>query len=332
MLAPLLALAASLFWGSGDLLAGLAGRKASSWSVTLVGHLVGLVTGLALLLAVGRPWPGLSAMVPAFAAGVALAFGAVAYFAALAMGTMSMVAPIASAGATVPIVIGLSRGEQPSALQTLGVVAAVVGVGLAVNGRKRRPLVAGTVEVGASVPPRPPTSEGPQSRLGTGLAVVAAALFGVTLVGFSEAARSDPFWTAVSGRMTSVAVLLVLVSLLRGRSAWFGAVRGAPGGGRTPQTTGADGEAASGRGRVGYGLPPGARLKATAAGLFHLTAATFFAIASTRGLLSLVSVLSSLAAVFTVGLAFLFLGERLERLQSIGVVVALAGVVAIAGG
>lgn len=329
MLAALLAVAASLFWGTGDLLAGVAGRRASSWSVTLVGHGVGLCVGVLVLLFLGRPWPGFEAMLPSLLAGFALAFGAVAYFTALAVGTMSVVAPIASAGAVVPVALGLGRGEQPSMLQAVGVAAAVIGVGLAVYERNARRSVTGTIEVGVSVPlGSRPVSAGPRNRLAALLAVFAAVLFGLTMVGFAETAKYDPLWPAVGGRLMSVAVLLVLVTVLRGRLARLGAARAGLVGSSAPRAAREHPPAAG----VGYWLPAGARLKAVAAGLFHLTAATLFSVASTKGLLSLVSVLSSLASVFTVGLAFLFLRERLERQQLAGVVLALAGVLAIAGG
>jgi len=57
-----------------------------------------------------------------------------------------------------------------------------------------------------------------------------------------------------------------------------------------------------------------------------------FAVASTEGLLSVVSVLSSLYPAVTVLLARLVHGERLRLLQNLGVVAALAGVALIAGG
>ena len=57
-----------------------------------------------------------------------------------------------------------------------------------------------------------------------------------------------------------------------------------------------------------------------------------FAVASTAGLVSLVSVLGSLYPLTTVALAAVVLGERPHRLAQIGVATALAGVVLIAAG
>ena len=44
---------------------------------------------------------------------------------------MSIVGPIISLGTAAPVVVGLSRGERPSALQLVGIVIALGGVSLA---------------------------------------------------------------------------------------------------------------------------------------------------------------------------------------------------------
>ncbi len=49
----------------------------------------------------------------------------------------------------------------------------------------------------------------------------------------------------------------------------------------------------------------------------------------TQGLLSVVAVLSSLYPVVTIRLARVYLHERIERLQQIGIATVLCGVVAI---
>jgi drug/metabolite transporter (DMT)-like permease len=85
---------------------------------------------------------------------------------------------------------------------------------------------------------------------------------------------------------------------------------------------------------VGSTLRVGRRglLPVAAVGLMDVTANALFALASTQGLLALVSVLGSLYPVTTVLLAHVVLGERLTRAQLAGVAVALAGVAALSVG
>lgn len=334
MIAALLALSASVCWGAGDILAGLASRRHDTWGVSLVSQTVGLAAGGSMLVVLGRPWPGWAALLPALLAGVALAGGMLAYFHSLSVGTMSIVAPIASACAVVPVAVGLAGGERPSALQAAGAAAAVAGVMLAVYERDRTASVTGTVEVGASATDR----LRPSSRLAAALAVVAAVSFGVVLVGFARTAAHDPYWPAVGGRMTSVATLAVAARLMRGRRAATAETHIPAGdptgrgltGRRRPSTQLLTGRRWA-RGSRGS-MPARALAGAAIAGLFHLSAATLFSLASVRGLLSLVSVLSSLSAVMVATVAHLFLHERLAGHQRAGVVLALAGVLAIAGG
>lgn len=65
-------------------------------------------------------------------------------------------------------------------------------------------------------------------------------------------------------------------------------------------------------------------------GLLLMAGTLLYLIATSRGQLSLVSVLNATAPVFTVAIGFCFLGERLSRAQTAGVVTALAGIVLIA--
>jgi drug/metabolite transporter (DMT)-like permease len=69
-----------------------------------------------------------------------------------------------------------------------------------------------------------------------------------------------------------------------------------------------------------------------AIGLCDVSANALFALASSRGLLSLVSVLGSLYPIVTVLLAYTFLHERVTRVQLAGIAIALAGIVAVSAG
>jgi drug/metabolite transporter (DMT)-like permease len=65
-------------------------------------------------------------------------------------------------------------------------------------------------------------------------------------------------------------------------------------------------------------------------GLLDTVANGLFVLASQRGYLSIVSVLGSLYPVATILAAYLFLGERITRMQRSGVALALAGIALVA--
>jgi drug/metabolite transporter (DMT)-like permease len=138
-----LALLSSLLWGTSDFLGGTATKRLPAPVVVFFSQLVALIVLVPFALVLGaRPdalWPGV-------AAGLAGVVGLAAFYAALAVGTMGVVAPIAATGAVVPVVVGLARGESPSALQVAGIVVALVGVVLAsgpelTGGASSRPLL-----------------------------------------------------------------------------------------------------------------------------------------------------------------------------------------------
>ncbi len=50
------------------------------------------------------------------------------FYKALAIGTMSIVAPISATNALIPFAVGIAAGERPAAVQLAGVALAAVGV------------------------------------------------------------------------------------------------------------------------------------------------------------------------------------------------------------
>jgi drug/metabolite transporter (DMT)-like permease len=142
-----LALLSSLLWGASDFLGGTATKRLPAGVVVFGSQLVALLVLVPFVLLLGeRPdawWPGV-------AAGLAGVVGLASFYAALSVGTMGVVAPIAATGAAVPVVVGLIRGESPAALQVAGIAVALVGVVLASGpelsgGASSRPLVLAVV-------------------------------------------------------------------------------------------------------------------------------------------------------------------------------------------
>jgi len=130
---------------------------------------------------------------------------------------------------------------------------------------------------------------------GVGLALLAALAFGIFLVAIKYASRPDPLWGVLATRTGSVSALLLLGLAFRSRI-------------RVQRTD---------------------MLPLLTVGVLDVSADVFFAFATTIGLLSIVSILSSLYPVATVILARIVLKERMLRLQQVGIGLALAGVLLI---
>src|SRR5512138_1690107 len=85
MLASLLALLASLSWGTADFWAGLESRKTTAWTAALIGQGVAALALVATLLILGPDTPPPAALAPAVAGGVMGAAGALLQYRALAL-------------------------------------------------------------------------------------------------------------------------------------------------------------------------------------------------------------------------------------------------------
>jgi len=196
MVAVALALGASLAWGCSDFLAGLKTRRLAVLWVLLVSQATGL--GLVLVAAVvsGAPLPGGQAALLAAGAGVAELVGFAALYRALAVGTMSVVAPISALAALLPILVGLAAGQVPTGPQGIGMTLALAGALLA------------SIEIGQA-------GSGRRAATGVGLAVVAALGFGAFFVGTDLAADDGALWAVTINRMAAVGVLVAIVVALR---------------------------------------------------------------------------------------------------------------------
>jgi drug/metabolite transporter (DMT)-like permease len=264
-----LALASSLVWGTSDFYAGLASRRHPAVAV------VGWTQGLALLVIsvvvavrwdtlTWTGWPAWS-----FAAGLTGMSGLVCFYSALSSGTMGVVAPIASLGVVVPVVLGVASGDTPSPWAWVGMLVAIIGVTLASG-----------PELSGDVSPRPVV-----------LAVCAAVGFGLCLFCLDRGARESTLLTLWGMRLTSVTILVVVALVLR------------TAGGVTVRDTPA----------------------LLAIGCGDLLANGLFAFASSRGQVSIASVLGSLYPVVTIVWARVLLDERLKRVQQVGVALAVGG-------
>jgi drug/metabolite transporter (DMT)-like permease len=194
--AILLALGSAITYGIGDFCGGLATRRATAAAVLLWSHVLGF--GLLALgaLAVSSEVTGRDLALGSLG-GLAGAAGVGLLYQALAIGPMSVVAPItALLAAAVPVVAGFAQGERPAAL-------ALGGMGLALAA-----IVLVSAEGGGSL--RPKDLRGVTFALGAGFG------FGLFFVALSYTNDDSGLWPLVTARLTSVTLLTVLV--LAGRT------------------------------------------------------------------------------------------------------------------
>jgi len=131
VLAVVLAFTSSLCWGLADFLGGLQARRRPLVTVLLVAQVAAVALGIAFVVGSADPFPDLGPAALATGAGVAGCAALAAFYRGLAIGTMSIVAPVSATGAAVPVLVGLAEGERPGALQVAGIAVAMIGIVLA---------------------------------------------------------------------------------------------------------------------------------------------------------------------------------------------------------
>jgi len=215
---------------------------------------------------------------------------------------------LAAAGAGVGGAVGLASLYRGMAIGAIGLVAPISAVS---------PVVAIAVDLARGVAPstlqgagivvalagivlasREPVPGGTRVAAGVGLALLAALGFGLFFVGLDAAADESLPWAVAVARGSSCALA-------------FGAVLAT-------------------RTSLGVGAPLVPAI--VAVGLADVAANVLFGLATTRGLLSVVAVLSALYPIVTVALARFFLGEQMSGVQRAGAFTALGGAALIAAG
>jgi uncharacterized membrane protein len=296
-MAILLGLLVALFYGSGDFAGGLAAKRSNTLSVVLAAYglaAVQVATATGVWLLVGEPPdPASKDLALGVASGFVAPVAIGLLYGGLASGRMSVVAPItAVVAAAVPLSWGLLTGERPSAVALAGVVVALVAVGL-ISG-------APTHDDHPEDAPVPPLSGVIPAAVGSGIG------FGVIYVLLGSTTEDAGIWPLVVARPTSVVLTAMAAVLVAART----------GGPRRPLLV-------ASRASLPF---------VAAAGVLDVSANAAYIAATQRGLLSIVAVLSSLYPAATVVLARIVLGERLHRLQLVGLAAAGFGIVAMASG
>ena len=278
MVAVSLALIACFAWGIADFLGGLKSRVLPVITVLMLSGIIGLGFVMAVVGIRGTTPPSNPVLLLAVAAGASGVVAMLLLYKGLAVGSMTVVAPISATGVMLPVLMGLATGDAPSKLQSLGMVAAITGAVL--SSRKKE--------------------KGKSKRIdsGAGLAMGAAVAIGLFFIVMDRASDVDPLWAALLMRSSYCIFLLPVILVVR------------------PSL------------KVGLSHLPGI----VTLGIFDALAGVMWAMATTMGMLSLVSVLGSLYPAVTVVLASVILREKTEGGQFIGVILAISGVALISAG
>ncbi|MCD4677989.1 MAG: DMT family transporter [Desulfobacula sp.] len=276
MLPITLSILACFGWGIADFIGGLKSRNLPTLSILVISSVTGtfLLGIMILLLNSSLPNdPQLIWAIPAGLIGIAAMF---LLYRSLAVGTMSILAPISATGVILPVIWGIFFGDTLSGLCILGIVIAIIGSLMAVMEndleRKKKKLTKGV-----------------------GLAIGSAFFVGLYFITMDMACTHHPIWASMIMRSSTLIILIPLLFFTK-VTINIGKIQLTP---------------------------------ILLMGVMDTMAAFCFAIATSKGMLSQVAVISSLYPAVTIVLSTVITGERIQKIQVSGVILAITGVTLI---
>jgi drug/metabolite transporter (DMT)-like permease len=282
------ALAAALLYGSADFLGGAATRSAHVLSVLMVSATAGVaVAGTAALLGGGAPRA--AGVGWGICAGAAGGVGFMFFYAGLAAGPMSVVAPLSALVSTVlPVAVALGEGERPGPRVYAGALLCLVAIAGVSSGGREPAARASTGIPGASR----------RAARGIVYGIASGAAFGMFFLFIRNGGESGAFWPVAVARIAGTLIVLIAAAGTRtGPVRWH------------PDTR--------------------LFMTALGAGVLDAGANVCYVLATRAGLFGLAIVLTSLYPGVTVLLARVVLAERTRWAQRAGLALAAAGVVLV---
>jgi drug/metabolite transporter (DMT)-like permease len=195
-MAYVLALASAAFYGAADFIGGMASRRSATIAVVALSHLAGLaLVGLALpLLPPSAPDAG--AISWGIVSGLTGGVGVALLYHALAIGTVSIVAPTTAVCAVlIPVLAGIARGERPAAPVTIGMILAIVAIALVSR-----------ASADSTEPDQP--NHGNAAR-GLQLGLAAGVGFGLFFLALAQTGPDAGLWPLLVARVTSSSLFIV---------------------------------------------------------------------------------------------------------------------------
>lgn len=287
------ALAAALLYGSADFLGGVATRHARVLAVLPLSAASGAVIVIVAALLSSQPLHS-AGLAWGVAGGAVGGVGLIIFYAGLAAGPMSVVAPVSALMSTVlPVGVALADGERLNALQYAGGVVCLAAIILVSSAESGKPAKAGLAS-GIRGWLAATGFHGRAVAYGLG----AGTSFGLFFLFIRNAGQSGPVWPVAAARLAGLAVILIAAVATRTRPVLARASR-----------------------RL--------LLATVGSGVLDASANICYVIATRHGLFGLAVVLTSLYPGITVLLARFTLGERMRLTQRAGLLLAGIGVVLV---
>jgi len=181
-----LAVLASITYGAADFLGGLATKRSPLFSVVIFSQLSGLILVLLGLPFLPRSSPTAIDFAWGSAAGLAGGIGVALLYRALAVGVMSVVAPVTAICAVIiPLIVGVGLGERPTTRAMIGIVIAILAI----------ILVSQTGEERATT--------------GVSIAIASGIAIGIFLVFLGRTGTSAGLWPLIAARSVSVSFFTI---------------------------------------------------------------------------------------------------------------------------
>ena len=193
----LLALGSAILYGAGDFTGGLTTRRASTIPVVIFSQASGM-----LLLALMLPFlpaasPTGTDLLWGVVAGLSGGIGVALLYRALAIGTMSVVAPTTAVCAVaIPVVAAVIMGERPPPIAVGGIILGIVSIVL---------VSRQTAEPGSGDKPA-----GGPNRSGLGTALASGVLIGFFFLSFAQSGPDAGMWPLLAARLVSVSLFALL--------------------------------------------------------------------------------------------------------------------------
>jgi drug/metabolite transporter (DMT)-like permease len=195
-LSYLLAVLSAGAYGAADFLGGLATKRSTPCSVVVFSQLAGLILVLIALPLLPRAAPTARDFAWGAASGLAGGVGVALLYRGLAIGVMSVVAPVtAVCSVVIPLVVGLAQGERPAGQAIAGVLLAIAAIVLVSQSDHAEP--------------------GKRATTGLAIAIASGICIGVFLVLLQRTGPSAGLWPLAAARVVSVCCFIVVAMVVR---------------------------------------------------------------------------------------------------------------------